>query len=189
MIEKPLARLIDWLIGNPIDTTNINVKADEDLEEYYPEKELIDEYMNQILENSELRNGVSPRMAAQVLRDQGYVVPGPTVSTGTAEAVITATETALRWQLEVCICAAVVAKSGRIFRGHRHGNAIATLREVPGEEMENDVTKVGASQGFITSRNRYVTREEGRALQDAAGIPSADPGGYRYNILFSEDLY
>ena len=44
-------------------------------------------------------------------------------------------------------------------------------------------------QGFITSENRYVGREEGRILQDKAGIKSADKGGYRGKTLFSEDLY
>ena len=44
-------------------------------------------------------------------------------------------------------------------------------------------------QGFITSKNRYVSREEGRKLQDEAGIKSIDKDGYRYNTLFSEDLY
>ncbi len=46
------------------------------------------------------------------------------------------------------------------------------------------------AQGFITSRNRFVTREEGRVLQDAARIPSMDlPEGYKGSTLFSEDLY
>jgi hypothetical protein len=43
-------------------------------------------------------------------------------------------------------------------------------------------------QGFVTSRNRFVTREEGMKLQITAGIPSVG-GGYRGNRLFSEDLY
>ena len=44
------------------------------------------------------------------------------------------------------------------------------------------------AQGFITSKNRYVTRAEGLKLQKAAGIPSADPEGYG-SELYSEDLY
>lgn len=85
---------------------------------------------------------------------------------------------------EIVICAAVKAENGRIFRGHRHGDCMLTIQRAglklfPGIEQ----------QGFITSRNRYVLREEGRKLQDAAGIPSADKEGYRYNTLFSEDLY
>jgi hypothetical protein len=46
-----------------------------------------------------------------------------------------------------------------------------------------------AEQGFITSRNRFVSREEGSALQRAAGIPSAQTGAPPSDMLFSEDLY
>ncbi|MGE3278053.1 MAG: hypothetical protein AB7O67_23320 [Vicinamibacterales bacterium] len=45
------------------------------------------------------------------------------------------------------------------------------------------------AQGFVTSRGRYVTRSEGRQLQEAAGIGSVSPSGYRGDLLFSEDLY
>ena len=44
-------------------------------------------------------------------------------------------------------------------------------------------------QGFITTYNRYVLREEARQLQEKAEIPSADKEGYRVKTLFSEDLY
>lgn len=56
-------------------------------------------------------------------------------------------------------------------------------------DMGKELIETNEQQGFITSRNRYVLREEARSLQEAAGLPSVDPGGYRYNILFSEDLY
>lgn len=88
---------------------------------------------------------------------------------------------------EICICAAIKCSDGTIVRGHRHGDAMWTAREM-GKELWNE-EPFGKQQGFITSRNRYVGREEGRRLQDAAGIPSADPGGYRGTTLFSEDLY
>lgn len=86
---------------------------------------------------------------------------------------------------EIVICSAVRSQEGSIImRGFRHSDCIRSLRErgiSPGLKPED--------QGFITSTNRYVTREEGRKLQDAAGIPSADPEGYRGDTLFSEDLY
>lgn len=85
---------------------------------------------------------------------------------------------------EICICAAVKTTTGKVIRGHRHGDCIKTILA-----MGLKVSKVANSQGFITSRNRYVTRERGRQLQEAAGIPSADPEGYRGKTLFSEDLY
>lgn len=92
----------------------------------------------------------------------------------------------LHVERENCICAAVQASDGMIVRGHRHADAMRTLREIPGYGLQRPH---GDDQGFVTSFNRYVTRAEGRALQDAAGIESADPGGYRGNDLYSEDLY
>lgn len=85
---------------------------------------------------------------------------------------------------EICICAAVKTTSGRIIRGHRHGDCIKAI-------IARGLKPSGSidAQGFITSKNRYVTREVGRKLQDAAGIPSASPEGYMPGTLFSEDLY
>jgi hypothetical protein len=96
---------------------------------------------------------------------------------------------------EICICAAIRLPDGRVFRGHRHSDCIKTAHVTvtwnggvdSGEhhwraDMCND-------QGFITSRNRYVGREEGLRLQLAAGIRSACPSGYSVRELFSEDLY
>lgn len=85
---------------------------------------------------------------------------------------------------EICICAAVLDSNGEIFRGHRHGYCFSTIRS-EGKKISDRED----AQGFITSRNRYVSREEGRKLQNAAGIPSASPEGYIGNTLFSEDLY
>lgn len=86
---------------------------------------------------------------------------------------------------EICICAAIKTKEGTVIRGHRHADAIkAAMTE--GFKL-TDLSF--ADQGFVTSKNRYVTREEGRILQDAAGIKSADREGYRGKTLFSEDLY
>lgn len=85
---------------------------------------------------------------------------------------------------EICICAAVKATNGYVMRGHRHANCIRAIVEAglrPSRSPD--------AQGFITSKNRFVTREQGRKLQDAAGIPSADRGGYMPGTLFSEDLY
>lgn len=85
---------------------------------------------------------------------------------------------------EFVICAAVMAEDGSIYRGHRHGDAMKTCVQT-GRNLVNGHDQ----QGFITSRNRYVTREEARRLQDEAGIKSVDPDGYRGRTLFSEDLY
>lgn len=86
---------------------------------------------------------------------------------------------------EIVICAAIKTKDGTIIRGHRHADCVYTAMR-----MRFDKTDLSyADQGFITSKNRYVTREEGRKIQDAAGIPSASPEGYMPGTLFSEDLY
>jgi hypothetical protein len=86
---------------------------------------------------------------------------------------------------EIVICAAVKTTDGKVIRGHRHADAIhAAMNE--GYALK-DLSF--ADQGFVTSKNRYVSREEGRKLQEFAEIPSADPEGYRGNTLFSEDLY
>ena len=85
---------------------------------------------------------------------------------------------------EIVVCSAVKATSGEVIRGHRHADCIHTLRR-----MDLKPSSSPSAQGFNTSKNRYVTREQGRKLQDAAGIKSTDPEGYKGNTLFSEDLY
>lgn len=85
---------------------------------------------------------------------------------------------------EIVICAAVKATTGEVVRGHRHSDSMWSIKR-----MGLKVSGAKDAQGFITSKNRYVTREQGRKLQDAAGIPSASPEGYWPKTLFSEDLY
>jgi hypothetical protein len=87
---------------------------------------------------------------------------------------------------EIVICAAVKMPDGFVVRGHRHADCYRNLSERP---RYKDAIFGDTEEGFITSKNRFVTREEGRKLQDAAGIPSADKYGYRGDTLFSEDLY
>ena len=85
---------------------------------------------------------------------------------------------------EICICACVKTNTGKPFLGHRHSDCIRSIKDryfQPSSDPDD--------QGFWTSKNRYVTRLEGRKLQDAAGIKSLDPEGYHGNTLFSEDLY
>lgn len=95
--------------------------------------------------------------------------------------------TALRIKMveavETVICAAV--KMGTlVIRGHRHDDCIRNLiaRKLNHEPID---------QGFITSRNRYVGREEAMNIQRAAGKKSAysHDGELHGTILFSEDLY
>lgn len=87
---------------------------------------------------------------------------------------------------EICICSAIKSVDDYVIRGHRHSDCFNTMRQIP---RYADQKAYDWEQGFITSKNRFVTREEGRKLQDEAGIESADPTGYREGTLFSEDLY
>ena len=85
---------------------------------------------------------------------------------------------------EICICAAMRFSDGTIYRGHRHGDCFWTASKAGAN------IKAGThEQGFMTSANRFVSRKKGGKLQEAAGIPSAAPEGYRGDTLFSEDLY
>ena len=85
---------------------------------------------------------------------------------------------------EICICAAVIAEDDIIYRGHRHADCIESILR------RNKKCKGGFnSQGFITSKNRYVDRYEGFKLQKESDIPSAWCDGYQGEVLFSEDLY
>jgi len=99
-------------------------------------------------------------------------------------------EKILRYPLnqEVCICAAIQMEDGTIFRGHRHADAMKTAYET--DKYKNLKTFKG-TQGFITSKNRYVGRTEGAELQKAAGIESIMPKGQEFlgKELYSEDLY
>lgn len=85
---------------------------------------------------------------------------------------------------EIVICAAILMSDGYIVRGHRHHDCIRTAREIPRYKADPMLDRY---QGFVTSRNRYVTRLEGKKLQVAAGVP---PFRGKYGVsLFSEDLY
>lgn len=101
----------------------------------------------------------------------------------------------IKMEKEIVICSAVKVGK-RIWRGHRHGHALQAMRdELSGGGMAEKELRsfyIGdgkIKQGFITSENRFVSREEALKLQKAAGIKSVDKSGYRKDELFSEDLY
>lgn len=87
---------------------------------------------------------------------------------------------------EIIICAAVKTKNRMIIRCHRHSDGLRKIKEMPYEEY----IETPDSQGFITSKNRYVGRAEALKIQKEAGIETADRHGkYSKSGLFSEDLY
>lgn len=90
---------------------------------------------------------------------------------------------------ELIICAAIRIGEN-VWRGHRHGHALQAMRdEMLWEHTQKEITAMKKEEGFITSKNRYVGREEARKIHEAGGFKSVDKDGYRGDILFSEDLY
>lgn len=85
---------------------------------------------------------------------------------------------------ETIICSAIKLPDDRIFKGHRHSDCYNTAHNSGVGSLIHE-----ASEGFITSTDRYVTREEAYKLQIEAGKESACKDGYTDGILFSEDLY
>jgi hypothetical protein len=86
---------------------------------------------------------------------------------------------------EIVICSAVKTTTGKIFRGHRHGDCMRAI-----QDRHLAVGHSPEDQGFITSLNRYVNRKEAYDIQINAGIKSINPDGYcEVGQLYSEDLY
>jgi hypothetical protein len=85
---------------------------------------------------------------------------------------------------EIVICSAIKV-GDLIIRGHRHSDCYHNLSLRP---FYKD-NRVKYEEGFITSLNRFVGREEAQKLQIKVGIKSVDKDGYRGDILYSEDLY
>jgi len=90
---------------------------------------------------------------------------------------------------EVCLVAAIQLQDGRVVRGHRHNDCIRTI--VAWQKAGQDVGRTDRSvQGFLTSRGRFVNREEGADLMKA--VRHVVPRTGRVFIqptLYSEDLY
>ncbi len=87
--------------------------------------------------------------------------------------------------MEICICAAINIPEFGIIRGHRHSDCIhaASIRGYKSIVSQS-------MQGFITSKNRFVSRNEGALLQIDAGLKDSSPTRSREEeLLFSEDLY
>ena len=72
---------------------------------------------------------------------------------------------------------------GLVFCGYRHAQCMYTMVSVTG--LRSVETEVGEYvQGFLTSKNRFVDREEGAEIHIANGHTIDFE-----NRLFSEDLY
>ena len=72
---------------------------------------------------------------------------------------------------------------GLVFCGYRHTHCMYTMVSITG--LRSVETEVGEYvQGFLTSKNRFVDREEGARIHRANGHKIDFE-----NRLFSEDLY
>lgn len=76
---------------------------------------------------------------------------------------------------EIIICSAIQTKLGRVIKGHRHHDCIRTASRIPSISHDDIINRV---EGFITSQNRFVGREEAHLIH--LGLDG---------ILFSEDIY
>lgn len=75
-------------------------------------------------------------------------------------------------------------ESGIVFCGHRHLQCIRTMNAITGLRQ----AEAGAwEDGFITSKNRFVNREEGAKI--ALEVKQIKKLNYSNNRLYSEDLY
>ena len=90
---------------------------------------------------------------------------------------------------EFCICAAIRMPDGEVVYGHRHNHCYDVVRARTPEVPREDIIK--AEQGFVTTKGRFVDREQGMKIQKRSGKPShySKDGGYHGDALFSEDLY
>lgn len=95
---------------------------------------------------------------------------------------------------EIIICAAVRYKD-KIWMGHRHPQALSAMKDTLSYEMnrkEMQENSVGEDQGFVTSLNRYVNREEAWEIAlKAKQIKDIElhVATNSHPLLFSEDIY
>jgi len=106
-------------------------------------------------------------------------------------------------QKEFILCASI-DYNGIIISGHRHGDCYETLKALVGEIDESKLP-TRDKQGFLTSNNRYVNREEAWVIakennQIVHGLKASDRDNEKLDawlgleespksILISENLY
>lgn len=73
---------------------------------------------------------------------------------------------------------------GIVFCGHRHPHCIYSMVAITGKRSVT--TEVGEyTQGFLTSKNRFVTRKEAALI----AFKAEQTEGWYQRDLYSEDLY
>ena len=92
----------------------------------------------------------------------------------------------LKREKEVIICSAIKLADGQIYRGHRHGDCVRAIED-DDSYLERKTEYKGHIQGFMTSMDRFVGREEAMNIFIESGKkPAREIIG---NLLMSEDLY
>ena len=91
---------------------------------------------------------------------------------------------------EFIICAAIRHdETGKIYYGHRHNHCLeASNGELSWNLNRKEILKIRRTQGFITSKNRFVDRKEALkiAIANDQILDKNEVYGYE---LYSENLY
>lgn len=89
----------------------------------------------------------------------------------------------MKTNIEYILCATIKVEfegKSTLILGYRHNNCfeLGKLTEIPREVISNSI------QGFLTSKNKFVTRKEASLIAFEAGQITE-----KIEILTSEDLY
>lgn len=94
-------------------------------------------------------------------------------------------------EVEYIVCSAILTSDlgkeilggAEFVTGHRHFNIFRTFNTSPDNVL---VKRDPHSQGFMTSKGRFVGRKEGLEIAIRSSQVSQD---HSHSLLFSEDLY
>ena len=91
---------------------------------------------------------------------------------------------------EFIICAGIkIEETGKVYNGHRHNHCFEALNgELSWTMNRQEISKLRKTQGFVTSKGRFVGRKEALiiALENNQIL---DKKEIRGDELYSEDLY
>lgn len=87
---------------------------------------------------------------------------------------------------EIILISAIKLQDGNIICGYRHSDCI----DIANEYVAQSINRENCICGFLTSKNRFVTRKEAfKIAQSQKQIWHKLHDGVEENILVSEDLY
>lgn len=89
---------------------------------------------------------------------------------------------------EFIICAAIKLASRKIYYGHRHCHCLNAMNgQLSWTMNRQEIMKINEEEGFITSLNRFVDRQEAWKIAEENNQIIQQSGGK--GTLYSEDLY